>query len=89
MAEKTVKIGEQDFSIRSLKWGEIRQLKEMGFSPGNADVNADNEPAIEKTLGFVGINQDVVDKLEVNEVFELFKAIFELTYVSGDESKNS
>jgi hypothetical protein len=89
MAEKTVQIDGQDFNIRSLKWGEIRKLKEMGFSPGDADVTADNEPAIEATLGFVGIKQDKIDELEVNTVFELFKAIFELTYVSGDESKNS
>lgn len=81
-------IGGNTFEIRSLTRGEIKKLRQAGFIIANlSPENADDAIDAVLEITFPDRLADI-DAMPNNSVLELFKAIMEETYGTGDVAKN-
>ena len=87
MANKTVKIGDEKVTVRGLKWGEKKALKQDGIVIGALDPEQDNDDIVEKVISVV-LPDLSLDDYESSDVYSIFKAIMELTFLTADQVKN-
>ena len=75
--------------IKGLSWGQRMELKQEGIKLERLDPNADNDDVVARVLNMAGLDNDMIGKLTVIIVYELFGEVVRKTFVREEASKNS
>ena len=84
-------INDQAIGIRALTLGEIKQLKDCGYSWAGCSPSFDQAgPAMERCLDQVvdASGMAVLETLEMAEVRTVWREVLKLTYGASDQEKN-